>query len=69
MGPAHEHARCAQAQRLEPAPVRQFQFVQRSVEEIEVKLATARQLREDEKAGLRELIGTRLGHGFALRFV
>ena len=54
---------------LAVAPVRQFQFVQRSVEEIEVKLATARELREDEEAGLRELIGTRLGHGFALRFV
>ncbi len=54
---------------LAVAPVRQFQLVQRSVEEIEVKLATARELREDEEAGLRELIGTRLGHGFALRFV
>ncbi len=54
---------------LAVAPVRQFQFVQRSVEEIEVKLATARELREDEEAGLRELIGTKLGHGFALRFV
>ena len=32
-------------------------------------VATARALTEDEEAGLRELIGTRLGHGFALRFV
>ncbi len=32
-------------------------------------VATARDLTEGEEAGLRELIGTRRGHGFALRFV
>ena len=54
---------------LAVAPVRQFQLVQRSLEEIEVRLVTARDLSEDEEAGLRELIGNRLGHGFRLRFV
>ncbi len=54
---------------LAVAPVRQFQFVQKSLEEIEVKLATARDLREEEEEALRELIGRRLGPDFALRFV
>ncbi|MFQ5620024.1 MAG: hypothetical protein ACE5FR_13760, partial [Rhodospirillales bacterium] len=54
---------------LAVAPVRQFQFVQRSVEEIEVKLVPARDLTDGEKAALRTLIGTRLGPDFALRFV
>ncbi len=54
---------------LAVAPVRQFQFVQKSLDEIEVKLATARDLTEGEEAALRELIGRKLGPDFALRFV
>ena len=54
---------------LAVAPVRQIQFIQVSLEEIEVKLATARDLREGEEAGLRELFGKKLGPDFALRFV
>ncbi|MDP6774653.1 MAG: hypothetical protein QGI63_10305, partial [Rhodospirillales bacterium] len=54
---------------LAAAPVRQIQFIQRSLDEIVVKLAVERHLTEREEDGLRELFLRRLGHPFKLRFV
>ena len=54
---------------LAAAPLRQIQFIQRSLDEIVVKLAVERHLTEREEDGLRELFLRRLGHPFKLRFV
>ena len=50
------------------APVRQFQVVQRSLEDIEVLLVAARPLTADEESALRALILRNLGHPFSVRF-
>ncbi len=51
------------------APVRQYQLVQRSLEEIEVRLVCDRALRPDEETQLAAVMRDALGHPFALRFV
>lgn len=50
------------------APVTQFQFIQTSLEKIEVKLATERPLTEAEEAALTKHIHDKLGYPFALAF-
>ncbi len=51
------------------APVRQFQLTQKTVREIEVKLAVARPLTEAEENGLRDRFTERAGYPFDFRFV
>ncbi|MBI3936866.1 MAG: phenylacetate--CoA ligase family protein [Betaproteobacteria bacterium] len=53
----------------DPWLLRQFQFVQKSLNDIEVRLATSRPLTAQEEAGLKELILGSLGHPFRLHFV
>ncbi len=50
-------------------PVRQVQLVQRSLEEIDVKLVAARPLSRAEQDRLRGAIGERLRHPFTLNLV
>ncbi len=49
-------------------PVEQFQVVQKSLAELEVRLVTARPATADEEARLRDIILARIGHPFELRF-
>ncbi|MBX3663338.1 MAG: phenylacetate--CoA ligase family protein [Burkholderiales bacterium] len=60
--------RFGEAQFAAIAPVRQFQVVQRSLEDIEVLLVVARALTAAEESALRELILRNLGHPFSVRF-
>jgi phenylacetate-CoA ligase len=53
---------------LSIAPIRQFQFVQRSVDELEIRLAVERPLTADEQARFGEHIIKKLGHPFRLRW-
>ena len=53
----------------EPWLIRQFQFTQRSLEEIEVKLVTGRPLTAQEETGLKQSIIESLGHPFRLKLV
>ncbi|MFQ5617713.1 MAG: phenylacetate--CoA ligase family protein [Rhodospirillales bacterium] len=50
------------------APVRQFQLVQRRLDEIEVRLAVEGTLSGEQEERLREALDTRLGHPFNYRF-
>lgn len=50
------------------APIRQYQFVQKTLELIEVKLVALRQVTADEEDKLREIIIARLGYPFELTF-
>ena len=50
-------------------PVRQVQLVQRSLEEIDVKLVVARPLSRAEQDRVRGAIGERLRHPFRLNLV
>ena len=59
----HGHALC------DAAPVRQVQLVQRSLEEIDVKLVAARMLTSAEQDRLRGAIGESLSHPFTLNLV
>ena len=52
----------------EIAPVRQYQFVQHSLREVEVRLVTERVLAGDEERRLAEVMQEALGHPFTLRF-
>lgn len=52
----------------EIAPIRQYQVIQRSPREIEVRLVVDRPLASDEEAALREFILTKLGFPFDLKF-
>lgn len=49
-------------------PVEQFQVVQKSLAELEVRLVAPRRASAAEEARLRDLIVARIGHPFALRF-
>lgn len=51
------------------APLRQYQLVQRSLGEIELRLVCDRALKTDEETRLAAVIRDALGHPFALRFV
>lgn len=53
----------------EVAPVLQYQIVQRSLENLEVRLVVERPLRAEEEAHLGEIIRDSLGFAFDLRFV
>ncbi|HTP95661.1 MAG TPA: hypothetical protein VMK05_07400 [Burkholderiales bacterium] len=53
----------------EPWLIRQFQFTQSSLDEIEVRLVTGRPLTAAEEAGLRRSIIDSLGHPFRLRLI
>ncbi|MFQ5617993.1 MAG: phenylacetate--CoA ligase family protein [Rhodospirillales bacterium] len=46
------------------APIRQYQFVQKSVELIELRLVAERELTADEEDGLRRWVGDKFGHPF-----
>jgi len=52
----------------ELAPIRQYQFVQRSREEIEARFVADRPLTGEEEARLSQVIQTALGHPFRLTF-
>jgi phenylacetate-CoA ligase len=58
-----------ESQMMPIAPIRQFQIVQRSLENVSAKLAVARALTEDEERGLREFLIGCLGHSFDLDVV
>lgn len=51
------------------APIRQYQFVQKSLQQIEVRFVVDRPLTPGEEARLRELICNSLGHPFQIDFV
>jgi phenylacetate-CoA ligase len=53
----------------EIAPVRQFQMIQRSREEIEVRLVVDQPLSAEQESRLTEVIRDALGHPFAMKFV
>ena len=50
-------------------PVRQYQYVQKSLEEIEVRLVVGRPLTGDEEARIADFLAHSLRHPFACRFV
>lgn len=50
------------------APIRQYQFIQHSLEHIEVRLVTDRSLTSEEESRLTKLIQESLGHPFHLAF-
>ncbi len=50
------------------APVKQFQLIQRRLDEIEVRLAVDGTLSGEQEDRLREALNTRLGHPFNYRF-
>jgi phenylacetate-CoA ligase len=52
----------------ELAPVRRFQMIQHSLEEVEVRLVTDRPLSVTEEAQLSRMITEALGHPFRIRF-
>ena len=52
----------------EIAPVRQFQLVQHSVREIEVRLAVSRPVTDEEEAALTAVVLEKLAHPFDIRF-
>lgn len=51
------------------APIRQFQAVQTSLHEIEIRLVMDRQFQDDEQANLAAFIRKYLPHPFELRFI
>src|ERR1700743_617902 len=51
------------------APIAQYQFIQHTREDIELRLVTERPLTGQDEDGLRMLVQKALGHPFALRFV
>lgn len=50
------------------APIRQYQFVQKSLEAMELRLALERPLQGDEEQGLRRWVEEKFGHPFAVAF-
>ena len=52
----------------EVAPVRRFQMIQHSLEDLEVRLVTDRRLNAAEEAALAQMITEALGHPFRIRF-
>ena len=52
----------------EIAPVRQYQFVQKSRRRIEARLVVERPLTDQEEEMLRQRMLTRLGHPFEITF-
>lgn len=52
----------------EIAPVRQYQFVQKSPERIEARLVVERPLDAEEEEKLRQRMLSRLGHAFEIKF-
>jgi len=52
----------------EIAPIRQYQLIQHTLEEIEARFVTDRALSEDEEARLGAVIRSALGHPFRVSF-
>ena len=52
---------------IEIAPIKQFQFVQKTLQVIEIKLVVERPLSAGEEEQLKNLVNSRLGHNFDLR--
>lgn len=50
------------------APIRQYQFIQRSVDEIEMRLVTARPLTGSEESALTQWLVNKFGHPFNVSF-
>jgi phenylacetate-CoA ligase len=50
------------------APIRQYQFVQKSPQWIELRLVTARPLTTDEETGLAGWVCGRFSHAFTVTF-
>ena len=48
------------------APVRQIQIIQETLQAITVRIAVDEALTPDQEAGIRELVGRRLGTGFVI---
>lgn len=67
-GGGMRYPRFGEAQFGKVAPVRQFQVLQRTLQDIEVALVVARPLTVDEETALRELVLNNLGHRFAVTF-
>ena len=53
---------------LDIAPIRQYQFLQKSTETIELRLVIARPLTESDETALREFVRDRFGHPFEVEF-
>ena len=53
---------------MEMAPIRQFQFVQKTLETMEVRLAVARALDEAEEAAVKAWVAETFHHPFAVDF-
>lgn len=51
------------------APVRQFQLVQKTLEDIELRLVVARELTADEEAAVKASVLEKLGHEFAISLI
>lgn len=54
---------------LNDLPIRQFQLVQKTVHEIEARLAAKRPLSADEEARFASVFNRGFGHAFRFRFV
>ena len=52
----------------EVAPIRQFQFIQHSLEKIEMRFVSARKITSAEQQQLAEIINQSLGHPFSIQF-
>ena len=53
---------------LEIAPIRQYQFVQKDLETIEVRLVLDRDLTDSEKDAIGNWVITKLDHPFSVTF-
>jgi phenylacetate-CoA ligase len=51
------------------APIRQYQFVQHSLERLEMRIVAARPLTKEDEARLTEVVCQALGHPFGIDFV
>jgi phenylacetate-CoA ligase len=52
---------------MQVAPLRQFQLVQQSLDEIELKVVVDQELSEEQEVGIKEILRESLGHPFAVR--
>ena len=66
LGWIHTESETRTAQEI--APIKQFQFVQKTRQDIEVKLVVGRPLSADEVERLKRLIISKLGYAFDLQF-
>lgn len=52
---------------MQVAPIRQFQIVQHTLDEIELKLVVGEKLTEEQEVRIKEILGESLGHPFAVK--